>query len=383
MPVGIITWYDGNYGSALQAYALQCALETLGVQPEFVRASLPKQLQKLRIRRFRNGFFSALAFHVSNFSKRHRNKTIQSILDMRTHAISSWASSNLNLSDVQFDDTTLYTEAPQHYDCFICGSDQIWNPKITLYSDFYWLNFAPPSKTKISYAPSMGTTCLEQIDSSLIAQFLSSFEVVSTREEASTALLRQIGIPARTVADPTLLFDADWWNGAIGNPPRPKRPYLFAYILRGDTGQARLAEELARAMELDLVVYPYLEGSAGWDHGDWGDFRIDDDTPFGFISRIRDSAFVVTDSYHATLFSLQYQKPFTVLPKAGDKTMQSTRITAILDKCGALNCYAPDTSTMQIAIDWNHVQQAVRAMREEAWEYLAEALSHAPIDNAS
>lgn len=340
MKIGISTWYKGNYGSILQAFAVSVLIRDMGHEPVFLKydssgGTLSKLLFRSELLGLRNAFK-----HYDASARGHLFlRTVAEEIQIRERAMSSFVDERIASS------TNLYTKATcsgclDEADAFLCGSDQIWNPANTCYSPFYWLSFVPADIPKIAYAPSMGMPRLRERDKSFIVSQINTFQDVSVRESATADLLNSLqGLNKRVeaVVDPTLLVSKNRWVELCetSKVAQARKPYAFAYILRGNPKQRAFCARLARSRGLKLVVYPYLEAMPqGKDARGWGDERVFDDDPADFLARIRAASLVITDSFHCTLFAILFHRDFYVLRKTYDTTSQRTRIDEILSVTG-------------------------------------------------
>lgn len=343
MRIGVVTWFEENYGSVLQAYAMSEVLTEMGHKPVFIRFDRGGGfLKKLRTRIGLSGINQAISQCAVSVEGRLSNRRHRAKVRPRRDAIRSFIENNLTSTKKCYtrnDRVGILDEA----DCFLCGSDQIWNPAITCWEPFYWLDFVPQGVSKIAYAPSMGMPRLSEPDREFIVARLNSFQDVSVRESATAGMLNSLlGLNkhVETVVDPTLLLQKNRWIELCDSSQvsRGRDPYAFAYILRGNPEQRAFCEEFARNRGLKLVVYPYLETTPhGKDAKNWGDERIFDDSPADFLARIHGASLVITDSFHCTLFSILFHRDFYVLRKAFDTSSQKTRIDEILSIAGLLN----------------------------------------------
>ena len=186
MKLAGLTWWRNNYGSILQAYALQQALSEFDdIEYEIICQygkkiasvdNLKDKLKNIGLRKSLKRVFWKFGFR----KLRARNANIQNFVD-----------TNLKISEKQFSEETI-AEANNDYDAFICGSDQIWNPTLVPVDSMYWLGFADSSKRKISYAPSFGVGSVTDEQAEKIRKNLSSFKAISTREESGTNVINTI-----------------------------------------------------------------------------------------------------------------------------------------------------------------------------------------------
>ena len=172
MKLAGLTWWRYNYGSILQAYALQEELNRReGVEYEILCqygkkvasvSNLKDKLKRLGIRVTLKRIIWKFGFK----KLRDRNNKIQRFMD-----------AHLKVSDREYSEEAI-KEANNFYDGFVCGSDQIWNPQLVETDSIYWLAFAEPGKLKFSYAPSVGVDSFTPNQKSQICKNLADFKKI-------------------------------------------------------------------------------------------------------------------------------------------------------------------------------------------------------------
>lgn len=382
MRIGIVTWYWGNYGSQLQAYALQEYLRLQGFDPVIIRHTLRDSTIQRAWRRFGiDGARKTCCSCKDMLIGRIVSKRYAENLALRLKALEQFAESYLPLTKRCYK-TSDYQESLSEADAFICGSDQIWNPSITCYEPFYWLSYVPSAIKKIAYAPSIGFRKFSAGEQVLIRKNLDTFARLSVREQQSAVQLNELGLErnVETVVDPTLLLDAETWRRFVRRAAcksAQREPYLFAYLLRGSREQMAIAESESRRRGLRLVVYPYLE-RVPYDKkmDQWGDSRIFDDNTADFLSRIDNADFVITDSFHCTLFSILFHKDFFTLRKSSDRSSQGTRLDNLLQLSGQQGRLLDSLDNVpEEACDFTYSDERIDAEVQRSKDFLADALS--------
>ncbi len=351
--IGLITWhYYRNFGSALQAYALQEVIRSMGHKveiinyhsPKFGKTDSAKELAKgiaCRVFGDRIGA-SYYAFQNQYF---RQTRAVQEEKDL------------LRLSE--------------RFDAFICGSDQIWAPNV--FNPVYMLDFVRGGKKKISYAASIG---LNELPPNLIGEYtrlLSDFDSVSVREDAGAELLKkECGITARTVLDPTLLLDAETWQTLEKETAFEKSKYIFCYFLNARHGYAALVKEYAKKHGYAIV-------GVSADERDAERMELVRIGPREFLRLIHNAQAVFTDSYHGTIFSLLYRKRFVTFERFSDSDplCQNSRIYQ-LDRYFGLNGRIVNAAeTEEIGIkeaDHAEFEAKRKELRIKSLDFLSSAL---------
>lgn len=294
MKVGVITKIGKNYGAVLQAYALRCSLEQKGLDVSIINF-MPKQTKRtFCVCRYKWGPKGTIANikalrHYSSIKKSSKKFDL-------------FKNRNLNLLG-KYDNYHQLVVSPPDCNIYISGSDQVWNPTIS-FDPAYYLAFGDDKVKRASFAASIGVS---KIPSNLSDEFknrLSNFDVISVREETAKHTLSEFGIKAKTVLDPTLLLDSEQWNKVAINPPI-KKPYILCYMV----STPKYAQQLVKHIR-ELTGLPVCNILTSSFSAPFGDYQIWDAGPEEFIGYFKSSEIVVTSSFHGTIFSIIYGKPF-------------------------------------------------------------------------
>lgn len=372
MKLAGLTWWRNNYGSILQAYALQQEMNSIPnvsyeIMNQYGRKITSKDnlLDKLK------------TFGIKKTIQRAFWKFGIKQLRQRNYKIQHFVDEKLIVSEEQYSEETI-AEANKKYDGFVCGSDQIWNPVFSTTMSMYWLRFSDDSKIRIAYAPSIGVNEVSEQDGEEIRKNLLRFAGVSCREESGTELINSILGEEKciTVLDPTLMVDKKVWDDLC--PERKfEESYIFVYMLRGTKEQRQMIERFAEEKHLKIVTMPFMETEyTVWYDAKFGDVKYWDAAPDEFISVIRYAECVFTDSFHSMVFSCLYHIPFFTFPKVGKAQMN--RITELQELLGIesrmVNC-AEDIEKVDIKkIDWNKVDGILTLKRRDSQYYLRKAV---------
>lgn len=330
--VGIITHFHGstNYGGVLQAYALRKVIADMGYEAEQLRyltssentSPLPVRAKNLFISSLKRavaekqvGVFIIRAgrFGITFVPRKIFNKFIVS--KHRAPRAENFARFNDRYvpSSKEYTRDTV-AESVDGYAIFITGSDQVWNP-----NDFhatYYLDFVPEETPKIAYAASTAVSHIIQEQYERIHPLVGRFQHISVREENAVSLLQGMtDKKIEWVLDPTLLLSAEEWNEVAAENP-VKEPYVFAYILGDRKDNQKCAADFAKKKGLKLVTFPFT-ASGSPRQAFFGDIH-NYGGPDVWLSLVRDAEYVITDSFHAVVFSIVYRKRFAVLRRNAD-----------------------------------------------------------------
>lgn len=368
MKIGVITWWRNNYGSILQAFALQKVMNNFeNVECEIIsqydrnpanRNNLIKKIKK-------NG--------ISKTFKRSFWKFCFPKMRERTATMNLFISRNLRISEKIYNERSIY-ESNKIYDGFICGSDQIWNPTLTKLDSMYWLTFVDTGKIKVAYAPSIGISNANPEEISKIRTNLSNFDGISCRELSGKNFINSILEDRKClkVVDPTFLVDKKVWDD-ISKKRLISCPYIFVYFLRCGKSQKKIVEKFAKKRKLKIVTIPFLEPeNANLFELKFGDIKAWNASPADFISYIRNAEYIFTDSFHSSVFSIIYNKEFYIFPKKGEAQME--RLISLLEENNIgnriINKYE-DIDSLN-SIDWEKTNQCIIDNRKISFEYLKE-----------
>jgi len=346
-----------NYGSTLQAYALQQILDQLGYTNEIVDYDEMHHSMRWRIRPFLLDLRDALMEHSP--ACKNRRKLIRQF--------AAFEKMHLKLTPKTYRTGTQIAKDLEETETCICGSDQIWNPN--LFDPVFFLDFCSGKHVKtVAYAPSFGVSSL-QAHTDDIKKLLQGIQHLSIRETEGAHILNELtGQSAPVVLDPTLLLTAREWSCFVReNPPEP---YICCYFL----GNTRLPEAFIANLQqnthlktINITTYRNpnsIQGESVWDA-----------SPGDFISLIANARYICTDSYHGTAFSILFGKPFFTFERFSNESSESqnSRIHTLLELCGLKNRLEPATLDLKNP-DFSAAHAALAEKREESLAYLQHAL---------
>lgn len=391
--VGIVTLhYVDNHGGVLLTYGLQNAIERLGYRAEIIDydpTQLPTRLgHVIRTSMRRLGKLPAYLLHPRATWSRFANGSAglpslhpHKSMGLRAERFEHFRGRHIKITSRKWKSAGELKKSPPVFNAYVCGSDQIWNPFMCRpgnrpgFDRAYFLDFAP-AVNRISYAPSIS---IPRIPDNLADEFVSltnGIQRVSCRERAGAETIAQLcRREVRWVADPVLLLSAEDWRDLAGPPPGER--YLLCYFLGAAEGYRAFARELARTHGLGVKVI-----SANPDDTEaLGAEDVSSIGPAEFLSLIMGATFVCTDSFHGTLFSIIFERPFFVFERpgsAGQKSMAS-RLHSVLGRLGLSARLRPADEFPPAAVDMNFedARTKLETYRAESLDYLREALSSA------
>ena len=257
-------------------------------------------------------------------------------------------------------------ESFDEYDYCVVGSDQIWNPNFN-YPKLFFLVFAPKEK-RISYAASLGVSKIPFIYRGLYKRYLKKFDNLSVREEAGAKIIKNlVGKDAYVHIDPTLLLTKDEWC-LLKKEARykPNRKYILLYIL-GELSleQKEFIRQLSIDEDLEIVSLADLK-----------DERRYDADPSEFLDYISSCSLLFTDSFHGTIFSILFNKPFIVIDRVIVGQSMNSRIETLLGMFQLKDRHWNQmiNSKDYFNVDYSHTEEILKNERNRSFEYLKKVL---------
>lgn len=354
MKAGIVTFHNAlNYGAVLQTYALQKSLQKLGCDAQVIdyRNENISKFSEPQRKDYRNPF------------KYKRDAAVYHINCVKREKIARF--SDTCIPKTPFTEKKNLAEAAVDFDMVFTGSDQVWNDAITGKDDAFYLDFVPGEK-RCSYAASIGTERISESDVPRVNRFLSEFRAISVREMTAVAALReQLGIQSVRVLDPTLLLtEKDYREIAESTE---KQPYVLLYMLMYSKTLLDSAKKTAKKRGIPLYC---INASGKLFDGtiDKSDAGIEE-----WLSLFLNADFVLTNSFHGTAFSINFEKDFSVeLPPK--KVKAGSRITDLLNLFGLQDRIISDGNINDEKISYMSVESALAAERETSLDFLHQAI---------
>lgn len=377
-------YFQHNYGSMLQAYATQEILNILNFENETICINgFKEEIQRAKITYFKSRIFSKDVVHDKLGFIRLKiasmlDKSLANSIMVRNKHFDNFFTSNFALSR----EYTSLEELGRHsldYSAFIVGSDQLWLPS-NISANYYTLSYVQDGVRKISYATSFGVSTLPKTQEEIAKKFLPRIEYLSVREKSGQQLIKKLtGLNAELVCDPTLLLEKKEWDKLIPNEPIIKRPYIFCYFLGNNRLSRECAKKLSRKTGLKIVALQQLDMYIKTDK-QFADIAPYDIDPAGFVNLIRNASFVLTDSFHGTVFSIINHKRFFSFRRFVQKTTMSTnsRIDSLLNVLGLdqriINTESDFKVQLRENIDFSLVDITLENFRKKSMSFLLNAL---------
>lgn len=378
--VGLAVCYDTkNFGSQLQVLATIKIVEDLGYETEIIRyrKKLTPAFALQTIPRLFNLSFIKSKLHSKDKEKRiERHPDIARSVSIRNERFNKFVEKYFESLSKPYDGwENLVRESAKNYDMFLCGSDQLWLPN-NLGSHFYTLEFAPDDKPKIAYATSFGVSQIPERQKRATAKYLNRFQYLSTRELAGQSIIQELtGKKASVVCDPTLLFDANSWAQMLPEREIVEEPYVFCYFLGTNDEHRKAANEFKKMTGLKIVTCPYLDNFVERDQ-QFGDIQMFDMDAADFVNLIRHAEYILTDSFHGSVFSILHHKKFMTFNRftAGTNSRNS-RIDSLCTLLGlSERRFNGNVMAIKNDVDYVGVEERLRKLRADSIKYLENAL---------
>lgn len=376
--------HGNNYGAVLVEYALQNILRKYSDEV----ISIHFEYQQSAVKRLCNRIIKAL--FNPDIAKRYINK-IGNLVKQKEKENAKVKNTYCKADSTAFDDfrkkylrrTDRYTSVKalktisfNADDVVVCGSDVIWNQgNESLTVDAYFLAWVPNNIKKIALAPSWGgctVNSLNEATKKRISEYLSRFDAVSVRENSGLEICFALGRKdTKWLPDPTMLLSADDWN-KIAEEPELNKYILNYHIPYNDSvNYSSLLELLTICKDTKIVTLPNLNDKNVWI------------SPCRWLGMIRCADYVVTNSFHGTIFCILYHKSFFFTKLTNSFEGHNERLYSLLGYFGLeerildekkLNDNEFMANLVNKKIDWDKVDNKLSVWRQEAFEYLDKAV---------
>lgn len=370
--IGIITIHKiHNYGSVLQAYALQQVCEEMGFEVDIIDYNFP------------NEFHADYKYKTQGDTLPNEPKWIKMLfakaLARQHKGIDTFGKTHQHLSGKSYSSPEELKMCAPTYDVYITGSDQLWNPRYCNGDPAFMLHFASDDALKISYAASIGANAIPAELIPRYKELLNRYAHISVRENSGRQVVRDIiGKDVDVVLDPTLLLNREEWN-RIATPNRQfKRKYILCYYLNYTFNSFPYVDQLADYMqkqtgyEIVRVSRPPHKLFMPHTH-----YRVGA-TPEEFLALVRDSEMVLTTSFHGTAFAVNYGKPVFTIVK--DRTASDSRQVSLMENLGLdkqiLSITDAFPTQERFRYDVKEEQRRLQALRQQSLDYLKNALKN-------
>lgn len=367
MKIDIITLHRVvNYGSVLQTYALQEVLKEKGNEVEIIDY-YPERLHIM-----------GMTKRIKDKSEKLKNNILWRNLCriimfpsyiMRFRVFKKFLKKYINLtSKTYYNAKELYDDVPEA-DIYCTGSDQVWNSgwNEKIETPFF-LDFVPENKKRFSYAASFGKSSLEEWEKKQTKEMLIKYNNISMRELSGVKILEELGLDGINVLDPTLLLNKNEWMKIASNKYKDKK-YILVYNLNRNKKIDKYVEKLAKEKKLEVFYISYALHEVIKKGKMKCNVCVED-----FLALIANAQYVVTDSFHATAFSINFNTQFMIVfPEK-----YSTRVESILKVTGLESRIVKNYQDISLAdekIDFTIANNKLEEQRNIANNFIDKAIS--------
>ena len=374
-----------NYGGILQAYALQTVLKQMGHEVVTDRYGYKPKLPLLkRILHFiyhfiKFYFLRDYRYYPYRYCFKRFNKEKQ-FMESISHELNRFIENRMTTIRFITDNQKKLHKKVQEFDAVIVGSDQVWRQSMSNIS-IYYLNFTSGIDIKrIAYAASFGLDNLNEysdVDLNNAISGIKQFNAVSVREKSGVYLCSHcFHIKAHLVLDPTLLLTKEYYQSLAikERPVSGKR--LITYILDKNYTVSNYIDLVSEYLHLNCFEIGPLEHYKNLIESDAEKCKYPSIETW--LSMFESAEFVVTDSFHGTVYSIIFNKPFIVItnPRRGIE-----RLSSLLQMVNLQNRLIDDISTLNTnlitqEIDWQSVNSIIDTMRNESVSFLLNSLNN-------
>lgn len=366
MKISVITYHRVyNYGAALQAYATEKALNNLGYEAELVDY-IPKKVKNYGSVAqvfYESGLFSdnlvkrILSTIVKTPSYRKQRSVFDGFIDKR-----------ITMTKPYYSEEELKSDIPQA-DVYFTGSDQVWNNTyVKEFDGVYFLSYAE-NKPKIALSASFGRKDFTKDELGWMMPWLKKYTAISVREKSGLELLKDADIPLKEhTLDPTLILRKEEWEKLISDVKH--EDYILVYQLHGSSKAEDYAVKIGNEKKLKVLrIVTMLHQKSGKSN------PVVLPEVEEFLSLIYHAKYVVTDSFHGTAFSLNFNKNFIVCPpgKTGERIQSVLELTNLTERIATSEEDAVSLSDK--TIDFTKCNQVFDEERDKAKRYVENALN--------
>lgn len=379
-------YFKHNYGSMLQAYATQMALDKLNYDNETIDITgFDGEIKKAKLKYFAKAsltsdiLLSKLGMAKNVLKKKLSKGEYTNKIQIRDKKFDDFSKKYFRLSPIYSSMTELSNKCEERYSSVLVGSDQLWLPA-NIVANYYTLSFVPDTVNTIAYSTSFGQSQLPKSVAKKASVFLNKIKHIGVREETGQKLVKDIvGRNVPVVCDPTMLFTGEEWMSIQQETPIVDGKYIFCYFLGNNPSHREFVKRLKKKTGYKVVALTHLDEYIKSDEN-YADETPYDVDPADFVNLIRNAKYICTDSFHCSVFSILYRKQFLTFRRFNRDTIQSTnsRLDSLFNLVGVDNRFVnPEDDVkkyLNIDTDYDLVHEKLAKVREQSYIYLKKSL---------
>lgn len=372
-----------NYGTSLQGFASVKVVEKMGYDLRIIRYNKKRTIGEL-VRTLpgliRSGAIKALLNQRKSIQFKKKHPEYSALIDKRTFVVNQFKQKYFEPLCDYYTGWEALCEGSKNYDIIFVGSDQVWGP-LSLYAGFYNLMFVDKSVPQFSYASSFGKSFIMDHQKKGVSTFLKKMDAIGVREIRGKEIVEELtGKKATVVADPTLLLTREDWETSISDSnAHIDGPYILCYMLGPRKDSRKAVTMFAKKMNMKLVVFRHMDWYEPSDEN-FGDVSVYDANCLDFVKLLKEATYVVTDSFHCSVFSILFEKQFLTfyrLPPT-DKQSSHSRIDSLMETFGLggriCTAFERVEEQMKENICWNDVEGKLTTYRKQSYDFLKNCL---------
>ena len=378
--VGQITLYNYNYGSALQCYATQQLVNTLGYNCVLFRLAKGGKIKRkiscaLKVA-FGMARYPGYGIEFIRMIKGERKSALTALTDQDFQGIQKFIEEDICFKELTIKQMKKAAHSDEYF-AFLSGSDQIWNGSRFPQNDAYFLRFAPLKK-RIAWAPSFGTDTIAPYNQKKFQKYIGEYHCLSARETRGVDIIKKLtGNKAVQVADPVLLISAEKWREEYTRKhicPTLKK-YVFCYFLNVPSKAAMEYLKKCSAEGLSIVAfasnYDCLKA--------FKNIHFKGGSPWNYLAYLDRAAAVCSDSFHALAFSLLFHKDMRIFRRNYlHGSDQSERIKSLFTQVNLSDRFIEDSELLpgeKLPVNYDSVDHILKKEEIKAKAYLKGALT--------
>lgn len=369
MRIGIVTMHKVlNFGSVLQAFALQTVLERLGHKPTII-----------------NYHYSWNGYSPSSWQYvKDKCRYLAKVIIRRPTVLTRFflfRHRYLHQTLREYTKRSIQKRPPTGFDVYMTGSDQVWNCKFTNGDDTFLLSFAPADRPKISYASSFASPSVLAEYRDIFRMNLLEYQSILVREKSGVDVVRDLtGRNADVVCDPSLLLkSSEYHHLASRSKIKVNGPYILAYILDYMYNPYPGILDIVRRVKEVLGYKVVYIGTARKDRIGQGDVCLDGIGPLEFLWLVENASFVITTSFHGTAFSSIFHIPLLSVVEDADTEdgRMQTLLTDLKQKASLISCNTLPEKELICSSLIISKEEDIDVVREHSMSLLVKALQQA------